>query len=292
MAERVDTIAIIGVGLIGGSIGMAARAKGLARRVIGVDRDLRKLHRAKELAAIDSYATDLITAASEADLIFVCTPVLAIVPVIEAIAPVLKDGAIITDVGSTKSEITIGAQSVLPEGRHFVGGHPMAGSEQDGVEAARPYLLLNATYVITPTDDTNVQALNTLVGFAEDIGSNVVLMSPEQHDRSAAVISHLPHVLSASILRLAEEEQRQSGKVFDLAAGSFKDMTRVAGSPPELWVDICLSNKTAIVDILQSYETILAGVRKSIEAADADEIESLFEEGRTLRQTWVHEKQE
>ncbi len=285
----IDTVAIIGVGLIGGSIGMAAKANGLARRVIGIGRDLRKLHRAEELAAVDAYTTDLLAGAAGADLIFVCTPVLAVVPVIEAIAPVLKEGAIVTDVGSTKSEITRGAEAVLPAGRSFVGGHPMAGSELDGVEAARPYLFLNATYVITPTVTTDVRALNTLVRFAEGLGSQVLLMNPEQHDRSAAVISHIPHLLSATILRLAMEEQGRSGKVFQLAAGSFKDMTRVASSPPEIWVDICLSNKEAISDILQRYETMLAEVRKMIESSDAQSIEQLFTDAKELRKIWIKE---
>lgn len=283
----VDTIAIIGVGLIGGSIGMAAKARGLARRVIGVGRDAKKLHRAQELAAVDFYTTDLREGVSQADLIFVCTPVMAVVPTIRAIASGLKDGAIVTDAGSTKAEITRGAQAILPEGRNFIGGHPMAGSEAEGVEAALPYLFLNATYVITPTSSTDVRALNTLVKFAECIGSNVILMSPEQHDRSAAVISHLPHIISAGILRLAMEEQGKSGKVLELAAGSFRDMTRISSSPPEIWVDVCMSSKEAITSAIKRFEGILAEVRNQIEASDVSAIEELFTEAKRLRETWI-----
>lgn len=287
MKNIVDTIAIIGVGLIGGSIGMAAKARGLARKIIGIGRDPRKLHRAQELAAIDTYTTDLLAGVAEADIIFICTPVRAVVPFIRAIAPVLKEGAIVTDVGSTKSEITKAADAILPEGRSFVGGHPMAGSESEGVEAALPYLFLNKTYVITPSGSTDVMALNTLVQFAEAIGSQVILMSPEEHDRSAAVISHLPHILSASILRLADEEQTRSGNVFQLAAGSFRDLTRVSSSPPEIWVDICLSNKEAITSAIKRFEDILVDVRTAIENEDTDAIERLFAEARELRNEWI-----
>lgn len=287
MNNIVDTIAIIGVGLIGGSIGMAAKARGLAREVIGIGRDPRRLLRAQELAAVDSYTTDLLAGVAEADIIFICTPVRAVVPFIRAIAPALKEGAIVTDVGSTKSEITKAADTILPEGRSFVGGHPMAGSESEGVEAALPYLFLNSTYVITPSGSTDVMALNTLVRFAEAIGSQVILMNPEEHDKSAAVISHLPHILSASILRLADEEQKHSGKVFQLAAGSFGDMTRISSSPPEIWVDICLSNKEAITSVIKRFEDILAAVRSAIAGEDADKIERLFTEARELRNEWT-----
>ncbi|HPP73873.1 MAG TPA: prephenate dehydrogenase/arogenate dehydrogenase family protein [Armatimonadota bacterium] len=288
MGERVvDTISIIGVGLIGGSIGMAAKARGLARKVIGIGRDARKLHRAQELAAVDAYTTDLLAGVREADIVFICTPVLAIVPTIKAIAPVLKEGAIVTDVGSTKAEITRGADEALPEGRFFVGGHPMAGSEADGVEAALPYLFLNATYVITPTSSTDVMALNTLVRFAEGLGSNVILMDPEQHDRSVAIISHVPHVLASAILRLAAEEQAKSGQVLELAAGSFRDMTRVASSPPEIWVDICLSSKEAISSALKKLEDLLTEVRMGIESGDAKVVKRHFSEGKMIRDSWA-----
>lgn len=268
---------------------MAAKARGLAKRVIGVGRNPQKLARAQELAAVDAFTTDLMAGVAEADLVFVCTPVLTVLPVIQAIAGSLKEGAILTDVGSTKTEITRGAEAALPEGRYFVGGHPMAGSEADGVEAALPYLFLNATYVITPTDSTEVRALQTLVRFADGLGATVMLMSPEEHDRSAAIISHLPHVLSAAILRLAAEEQGRSGKVFQLVAGSFRDMTRVSGSPPAIWRDICMSSKEAITAAIRRFEEMLAETRGQIEAGDAEAVERLFTESRELRATWIRQ---
>jgi prephenate dehydrogenase len=266
---------------------MAAKARGLAKLVIGIGRDQKKLARAQQLAAIDVYTTDLKAGAAEADMVFVCTPVLAIVPVIRAIASSLKENAVVTDVGSTKMEITKGAEAALPEGRFFVGGHPMAGSEAGGVESALPYLFLNATYVITPTPSTHVQALDSVVRFAEALGSQVILMSPEEHDRSAAIISHLPHVISASLLHQAAEEQAKSGKVFQLAAGSFRDMTRVSSSPPRLWADICMSSKKAITSNIKRFEELLAEVRRQIESGDDSAIEDFFQEARQLRETWI-----
>jgi prephenate dehydrogenase len=163
----------------------------------------------------------------------------------------------------------------------------MAGSEDAGVEAALPYLFLDATYVITPTAATDVSALNTLVRFAEGTGAQVMLMTPQEHDLSAAVISHLPHVLAASILRLAFEEHGKTGSVFQLAAGSFRDMTRVASSPPEIWRDICLSSKEAITTTIKRFEEILSEVRGRIEAGDYDAVERLFAEAQELRATWL-----
>lgn len=285
MNEIVDTIAIIGVGLIGGSIGMTAKARSLARRVIGIGSNRRKLHRAKELAAVDIYTTDLLDGVAEADLIFICTPVLAVLPTIKAIAPALKEGAIVTDVGGTKFEITKAADAALPEGRSFVGGHPMIGLQDGEVEAAIPYLFLKSTYIITPTGSTDVRALDSLVNFAEAIGSQAVLMSPEEHDRSAAIVGHLPHILSASILRLAEEEQ--SDNIFRLAEESFRDMAKGAVSPPGTWVDICLSNKEEIISAMKRFENILAEVRKAIEEGDTKEIEHLFSEARELGSEWI-----
>jgi prephenate dehydrogenase len=287
----VEKIAIIGVGLIGGSIGMAAKARGLAKKVIGIGRDPKKLHRAQELAAIDIWTTDLMAGAADADIIFICTPVLAVVPMVKAISLVAKEGAIITDVGSTKAEITRGAEEAVPPGVTFIGGHPMAGLETGGVESALPYLFLDATYVITPTRATSVTALNTLVQFAQGLGSHVVLMNPEEHDRSAAVVSHLPHILSASLLRLASEEQARSGKVLELAAGSFRDMTRVSSSPTDVWVDICMSNRETISRTIDQMVDILQDAREKIMAGDANAIEKIFSKARDVRTAWIKDSE-
>lgn len=282
-----DTIAIAGVGLIGGSLGMAAKVRRLARKVIGIGRSEPKLMRAKILGAIDEYSTDFEHGAAEADLVIVCTPVKTLVPTIQRMAAGLKEGAVITDVGSTKRDIVRMASEVVPQSLFFVGGHPMAGSEQEGVDAAFPDLFLGATYVVTPTEDTDLEALGKVTAFAEAIGAEVESMSPEEHDAAVAVISHLPHAISSSLLQLAEQFQRKSGKTFRLAAGSFRDLTRISDSSPELWRDICLTNADALAQAVDDFCRRLADFRGALETRDADAIEHFFEEARKIRQTYL-----
>ena len=280
-----DVIAILGVGLIGGSLGMAARERGLTRRVIGIGRNEARLDRALQLKAIDSYTLDRTAGVAEADLVVVCTPVLDIVPAIAGFAGSLKPGAVVTDVGSTKTEVVTGAEAALPKGPHFVGGHPMAGSEASGVDAARPDLFENAAYIFTPTDNTNLQAMKKMLRFAKAIGARTLVMSPEEHDYAAALISHVPHVLAAASLAIANEaEQERPGDVFSIAAGSFRDLTRVAASSPALWRDICLSNREAVLTALLRLEKELAAMREVISSGDPGAVEDLFKRARELRE--------
>jgi prephenate dehydrogenase len=286
-----DIIAILGVGLLGGSLGMAAHKHGLAKRVIGIGRNEARLDRAKQLQAIDEYTLDWGAGVAEADLVVVCTPVLDIVPTIEGLAPFLKSGAVVTDVGSVKTEVVTGSEAATPKGVHFVGGHPMAGSEQSGVDAARADLFEKATYIITPTDRTNLSAMRRLLQFVRSLGANALVMSPEEHDYAAALISHVPHVLAGAALRLANHaELEHPGDVFSMAAGSFRDLTRVAGSSPVLWRDICLSNRDAIVTALGQFEEALAAMREVIAAGDPSEVQKLFVEANELRDLLMRSK--
>ena len=281
-----DTIAIVGVGLIGGSLGMAAKKHGLANRVIGIGRNEQKLMRAKILGAIDDYSMDIENGGAEADLLVICTPVRLIVPTLERMAANLKDGAVVTDVGSTKGEVVEKAEAVLPEGIHFVGGHPMAGSEQAGVEAAFADLFRDATYVFTSTDNTDLNALGRLTSLADALGSNVEIMTPEEHDKAAAIISHLPHVMSAALLEIAEKAQHESGKVFRLAAGSFKDLTRVSDSPAEIWRDICLTNRGSLLEAVNQFENVLAEFKQALIDSDQEKISRFFEQASKIRSTY------
>lgn len=282
-----DAIAIVGVGLIGGSLGMAAKKRRLVRRVIGIGRSEQKLMRAKILGAIDEYSMDFNNGASEADLVVICTPVRTVAGIIEQISQSLKEGAVVTDVGSTKREIIEQATAVMPEGRYFIGGHPMAGSEQAGVDAAFPDLFLNATYVLTPTADTELTALGKMTEFIESIGAKVEIMSPEQHDASAAIISHLPHALSGALLQLAEEAQRNSGKAFRLAAGSFRDLTRISDSLPELWRDISITNADSIISAIDNLDKYLNNFKKALQDRDEEAIMRFFESAKQIRQTYL-----
>jgi len=282
-----DTIAIVGVGLIGGSLGMAVKTKGLAKRVVGIGRSEQKLMRAQILGAIDEYSLDFEHGAADADLIVICTPVSKVAPTLECMAPNLKAGAIITDVGSTKREIVEDASIVTPDACYFVGGHPMAGTENAGVENAFPDLFLGATYVITPTQDTDLSALGRVTAFADAIGAIVETMTPEQHDASVAIISHLPHALASALLQVAEDAQRESGKVFSLAAGSFRDLTRISDSMPELWRDISLSNSDSICAAITSMQEHLQEFKDALESRDEQKVLGFFEQGRQIRQTFL-----
>ncbi|MCE5314144.1 MAG: prephenate dehydrogenase [Armatimonadota bacterium] len=281
-----DTIAIVGVGLIGGSLGMAVKKRRLARRVVGIGRTEQKLMRAKILGAIDHYSMDIEKGAEDADLVVVCTPVSLIAPTLQRMAASFKAGAIVTDVGSTKSEVVRQAESVLPEGVHFVGGHPMAGSEQAGVEAAFADLFLGATYVFTPGGNTDFNALGRLTELADAIGSNVEIMTPDDHDRATAIISHLPHVMSAALLGIAEQAQHESGKVFALAAGSFRDLTRISDSSPELWRDIVFTNKSALLQAIGMLQGSMADFKLALIENDEEAVMRFFEQAGIIRQTF------
>ncbi|MGB9620226.1 MAG: prephenate dehydrogenase [Armatimonadota bacterium] len=285
-----DTVALVGVGLIGGSLGMAAKKNSLVRRVIGIGRTEQKLMRAKILGAIDDYSLDLENGASEADLVVICTPVRTVVPTLERMAAGLKEGAVVTDVGSTKSKIVREATVLMPDGRVFIGGHPMAGSEESGVEAAFPDMFLGATYVLTPTDQTDLEALRKMTEFVEGIGARVLVMDPEEHDLAAAIISHLPHAISAALLHTAAHTPNPAGKTrsmgspLSLAAGSFRDLTRISDSPPEIWRDICLTNLKPLLEAVDSFEAVLAEFKTALMAEDEEAVTRFFEEARQIKQ--------
>ncbi|MCE5324564.1 prephenate dehydrogenase [bacterium] len=281
-----DTVAIVGVGLIGGSLGMAMKKHDLAGRVIGIGRTEQKLMRAKILGAIDDYSLDLDNGAADADLIVICTPVCLIAPSLKRMASSIKPGAIVTDVGSTKSRVIKEVEAVLPEGIFFVGGHPMAGSEQAGVESASADLFQEATYALTTTENTNLDALGKLAAMADSIGSNVEIMNPDEHDRAVAIISHLPHVISAALLEIAEQSQHESGKVFRLAAGSFRDLTRVSDSPPEIWRDICATNSNALIHAIEKFMQSLDDFKIALESGDEEAISRFFEQASKIRSTY------
>lgn len=282
-----DTIAIVGVGLIGGSLGMAARERGLARHVTGIGRNEDRLRRAMILGAIDDYSMDLQKGALDADLVVICTPVTLVAPTLANMADYLKPGTVITDVGSTKSVIVEDCENVTPDGCYFVGGHPMAGSEQTGVESATADLYEGATWVVTNSNNTDVIALGKLTALAEAVGANVQIMDPMAHDAAVAIISHLPHVMSGALLQTAEAGQRKSGKVFELAAGSFRDLTRISGSSPEIWRDICMTNPECICEAIERFQKHIEEFKAVLQSKNEAAIERFFEQVKEIRETYL-----
>ncbi len=290
MNLQIKRVAIVGVGLIGGSFGMALKERGLADTVVGVGRNPERLKLAQELGAVDSWTTDLDAGVRDADLVYVSTPVGMELDFISRIVPHVKPGCIITDAGSTKAEISRGTDTLSRPDVHFVGGHPMAGSEAAGVEAARSDLFVNASYVLTPTEQTSADALALMRGLAEGIGSRVIVMDPEAHDRCAAVISHLPHLIAAALVSLAQEHSKNDPQVFDLIAGSFRDMTRVASSSPELWRDICLTNADGIRAATDTFVRLLSQGVGLVESKDGEAFQEWFASAKQTRDEIIKPK--
>lgn len=260
---------MVGTGLIGGSIGLALRRIGW--HVAGHDRDPGTAARALDLGALDVVGAD-----PAAEITFLATPVRAIAP---AAREVLASGqGIVTDVGSVKGSIV----SAVGEPR-FVGGHPMAGSEQDGVDGADADLFAGAVWVLTPTATTDDRALATTRAVITSLGADVVALAPDHHDALVAVVSHVPHLTAASLMRMADERANEHRALLRLAAGGFRDMTRIASGHPGIWPDICAENRGAIVEVLDGLLSSLSDVREIVAGDDRDGLLSVLEHARTAR---------
>jgi prephenate dehydrogenase len=279
----VRNIAIIGVGLIGGSLGAAFKKVYPSLRVTGYDQDIKILATAKSLKVIDQDSPTLEAAVVDADVIFIATPVSAIVETVRKVVKVAKQQAIITDVGSTKAKIVTEIESFLPSHLSFVGGHPMAGSEKNGVKAANPDLFKNRHYILTPTQNTDSQAFQTLHSLLTDIGANVLAIDPQRHDQIVAIISHLPHLVAAALVNLAGKERTNHETLLLLAAGGFKDTTRIAAGNPRIWLDICLENKEAILKALDKLKDELERYSTAIKELNEVELKEKLEQARMTR---------
>ena len=277
-------VAIVGVGLIGGSLGMALRERRLASSVVGVGRNANTLQKAVGLGAIDAFVTDFAEGVQNADLVVLATPIGQILADTEKLPGSLSPGAIVTDVGSTKGEIAEAGDRFLPG--VFVPGHPMAGGERSGVEAARANLFEEATWAITPTPHTNPDALQTVRHLAQAVGARVITLSPQEHDEAVAATSHLPHVLAYALASVAGQKAARNAHVPDLAAGSFASGTRVAQSSPELWREIAFSNRAALADAVRACQAELSEVLAALEAGDGDALQAAFVRGHKARQNF------
>ena len=280
--RQFGTVAIVGVGLIGGSLGMALKSRRLAHQVIGIGRSAERLEKAVALGAIDIGMTELSQGVAEADVVVLCTTVGHILDTLQKTLEAVKPGAIVTDVGSTKGAIVTQAGGA----RFFVGGHPMAGSEQTGVEAARPTLFQEATWAFTPTEGTDLGALQTVEMLAREVGATTLTLAPEAHDAMLAVTSHLPHVLASALMRQAATVQQSLPQTQRLTAGSFADATRVAASSPEIWRDVCLTNRAAVLEALRGFRAEIDLLETAVTKNDATAIESFFADGALAKRRW------
>jgi prephenate dehydrogenase len=278
----VRRVAVVGTGLIGGSVGLALRRAGV--EVSGFDHDAERAARAKEVGAVDDVAATLAEAITGAEAAVVAVPVGAVGAIA---AEALRAGvAAVTDVGSVKAPVLADVERVVPDlAPRFVGGHPMAGSEQDGIEGADADLFLGATWVLTPTERTEPGAFTTIRGLVGDLGAEVVAVAPEHHDTLVAVVSHVPQLVATTLMDVAARSGEHHATLLRLAAGGFRDMTRIAAGHPGIWPDICVANRQAIVTALDDYVRALEQVRELVEDADRAGLLDVLERARAARRS-------
>jgi prephenate dehydrogenase len=274
------TLAIVGVGLIGGSLGLAVRKHKVAHRVIGVGRDRHKLDKALDLGAVDEFTTDIYHGVREADLVVVCTPVESIVDFVQQAALNARPKTLITDAGSTKELIVKQVEADLKKHKSsvdFVGSHPMAGSEKNGAEHSRPDLFEGRAVIITPGKRSSLDAVERIHDFWRAVGANVLQMSPAEHDRAVAAISHVPHVVASALAAATPEES------LPLAAGGWLDTTRIAAADVELWRQILAQNRGHVLKALAQFEKVLSGIRAALESENDAKLLKLLQAGKNIR---------
>jgi prephenate dehydrogenase len=283
----IGKLAVYGVGLIGGSFALALKAAGAVGKVAGQGRSRANLDLALEAGAIDTVARDDRDAVADADLVLLAMPVGQMAPVMRRIAPWLGAGTVVTDAGSTKRDVVALAREHLRTSlARFVPAHPIAGAERSGAGAARADLFRGRHLILTPIEGNDPRAVELVQRAWEIAGMRVSSMDPGEHDQALAAVSHLPHVLSYALVHeLAGRSDAQ--RLFALAAGGFRDFTRIAGSSPEMWRDICVSNRDLILDELSRYRAELERLTALLRTADGAGLEALFSAAREARSRWL-----
>ncbi len=293
MAKQFETIALIGIGLIGSSIAREIKDKGLAGSVTISTRSEATLKRAEALNLGDRYTISAADAVKDADLVIVSVPVGASGAVAAEIAPHLKPGTIVTDVGSTKGSVIAQMAPHMPPGVHFIPGHPIAGTEYSGPDAGFIGLFKGRWCILTPLPDTDETAKAKLRTFWETLGSMVDDMDPEHHDKVLAIVSHLPHIIAYNIVGTADDlEAVTESEVIKYSASGFRDFTRLAASDPTMWRDVCLHNKDAILEMLSRFSEDLAYLQRAIRWGDGDKLFDLFTRTRAIRRSIVQAGQD
>ncbi|MBA1148300.1 prephenate dehydrogenase/arogenate dehydrogenase family protein [Ectothiorhodospiraceae bacterium WFHF3C12] len=280
-------LAIIGVGLIGGSLARALKARGLVDEVVGNGRNEATLRQAVDLGVIDRYELDPAAAVAGADMVVVCVPMGAMRAVLDSLRPGLADDAVVTDVGSAKGSVVRDAESAFGEvPDYLVPGHPIAGTERSGVEASFAELYRQRRVILTPLPHTRADAVARVRAMWEAAGADVVEMEVEHHDEILAATSHLPHMLAFGLVDTLSRWEG-AGEIFEFAAGGFRDFTRIASSDPVMWRDICIANRGALLNALKRYRDDLDGLIEMVERGDATSIESLFRDAKATRDRFV-----
>jgi prephenate dehydrogenase len=275
---------VAGVGLIGGSLALDMRRRGLVKEIIGYGRTEANLKIARRKGIIDGYFVSEEEIPSDTDFLMLGTPVQTIVPLTKAFLPRLKRGCIVSDVGSVKGEIVRGMERILPAGIHFVGSHPIAGSEQWGAEAARENLFMGRLCVLTPTRKTNRAALKKMELLWRRVGSYVEIINANRHDHILGVVSHLPHMAAFALVNALNQTKLDGVDLKRYCAGGFKDITRIASSRPELWRDICLLNRRAVSRSLGTYIRSLERMKRWVDGGNVRALDREFANANEVRE--------
>lgn len=298
----INKLVVIGVGLIGGSFALALRKAELVTHITGVGRSTANMERARDLGAIDEIARDLPSALKDADVVFLAIPVGRTGEIMEQIAPHLEPDTIVTDAGSTKQNVLAAARAHLAEHLpNFVPGHPVAGAELSGAGAANPNLFRDKNLVLTPIEETNVEALKRVTQLWQACGAQVSQMSARRHDEILAAVSHLPHVLAFALMyyigaaehgsdddnAFSTDDMIRSSELLRFAGSGFRDFTRIAASSPEMWRDICLGNREVLSRQIDAYQNELAALREMLARGDGDALERVFSDAREARRQWL-----
>lgn len=282
-----NKVVICGVGLIGGSFALGLKGVGAVREVVGLGRSRAPLETAQTLGVIDSIANDWAAALDGADLVLLAMPVGQMGAVLRALTPHLAPGTVVTDGGSTKADVVAAARAALGDKiGQFVPGHPIAGAEKSGVSAARPDLYVDRRVVLTPLAENAAASVERVQCAWESCGAKVSQLSATEHDSVFAAVSHLPHLLAFALVHdfAARDNSEQ---LFSFAAGGFRDFTRIASSHPEMWRDICVANRTALLAELDAYMAELMRTRLLLARADGDGLEAMFATARARREAWL-----
>jgi len=282
-ASNYGTVTIVGVGLIGASLGLALKKAGVVTKVLGVGRSKENLDQAQKMGAIDG-VVDLVEATKQSDVIVLCMPVAQMRAAFEIIEPHLEPRTMITDAGSTKGDVILAAKEVLGKKVcQFVPAHPIAGGAQHGASAAKADLFQGKQTIVCPLQENSPEDATLIMGFWESVGSIVKKIGVVQHDAIYAAVSHLPHLLSYALMASVVNSEDADQKLDHVGAG-FKDFTRIAASSPEMWRDICLGNRTAILQELDRYLLIVNHMRKLVAEGDGEGLEKLFNKASKARQ--------
>jgi len=281
-------VTIVGVGLLGGSLGLVLKEQGLAKTVVGIGRNPGNLKLAVEMGAIDAFSSDPREVVAESDCVMLATPVDTYVSHIKHWGSCLRPNTIVSDVGSVKGALVLEMESQLPASVHFVGAHPIAGKEKSGVAYAESKLFRGARCIVTPTSRTDSGALNTICDLWEAAGSVVISMDPHDHDWVLGAVSHLPHVAAFSLIHtlkdLEESRTVDSLDLLSFSGGGLRDTTRIAASSPEMWRDICLANRGNLLQMIDRYIGYLQKFQEILEQEDAPKLYQLLEESKVIRE--------